>query len=37
MSKPCVVVTGGSVGIGKAICERLLADGKQVINFAKYE
>jgi len=35
MSKPCVVVTGGSVGIGKAICESLLADGSQVINLSR--
>ena len=35
MSKGCVVVTGGSVGIGKAICENLLADGNQVINLSR--
>ncbi len=35
MSKPCVVVTGGSVGIGKAICEHLLVDGNKVINLSR--
>ncbi|MBN9428500.1 MAG: SDR family oxidoreductase [Burkholderiales bacterium] len=29
------VVTGGSVGIGKAICQRLLADGYQVVSLAR--
>ena len=28
------VVTGGSTGIGKSICERLLAQGYQVINIS---
>lgn len=30
-----VVVTGGSTGIGKAICENLLADGYRVLNIAR--
>ncbi|MFK7730350.1 MAG: SDR family oxidoreductase [Pseudomonadales bacterium] len=30
-----VVVTGGSTGIGKAICENLLADGYRVVNIAR--
>ncbi len=29
------VVTGGSAGIGKAICERLLADGHEVVTLAR--
>ncbi|MGD9943412.1 MAG: SDR family oxidoreductase [Burkholderiaceae bacterium] len=29
------VVTGGSAGIGKAICQRLLADGYQVVSLAR--
>lgn len=29
------VVTGGSTGIGRAICERLLADGYQVVSLAR--
>ena len=35
INKPCVVVTGGSAGIGKAICESLLAGGNQVINLSR--
>ena len=35
MTKPCTVVTGGSVGIGQAICENLLANGHQVINLSR--
>jgi 3-oxoacyl-[acyl-carrier protein] reductase len=29
------VVTGGSAGIGKAICERLLAEGHEVVSLAR--
>lgn len=29
------VVTGGSAGIGKAICEKLLADGYEVVSMAR--
>jgi 3-oxoacyl-[acyl-carrier protein] reductase len=29
------VVTGGSAGIGKAICERLLAEGREVVSLAR--
>ena len=35
MSKGCMVVTGGSVGIGKAICENLLAEGYEVVNLSR--
>ena len=28
----CAVVTGGSAGIGRAICETLLAEGRQVVS-----
>ena len=33
--KECVLVTGASRGIGRAISERLIADGVHVINFDK--
>jgi len=32
---PAVVVTGGSAGIGKAICERLLSEGYRVVSLAR--
>lgn len=35
MSEQTAVVTGGSAGIGKAICEQLLADGYQVVSLAR--
>ncbi len=31
------LVTGGSAGIGKSICEHLLADGYTVINLSRRE
>ena len=31
---PCAVVTGGSAGIGLAICEQLLADGHEVASLS---
>ena len=34
-SRDVAVVTGGSAGIGKAICERLLADGLEVVSIAR--
>jgi len=34
-SRECVLVTGASRGIGRAILERLIADGLHVINFDK--
>ena len=34
-SRECVLVTGASRGIGRAILERLIADGMHVINFDK--
>ena len=35
--RECVLVTGASRGIGRAISERLIADGMHVINFDKTE
>lgn len=32
---PVTVVTGGSAGIGKVICERLLAQGHEVVSLAR--
>ena len=32
---PVALVTGGSVGIGKSICEHLLADGYSVLNLSR--
>lgn len=34
-SKKVAAVTGGSAGIGKVICEHLLADGYEVVSFAR--
>ena len=34
-SLPCALVTGGSAGIGLAICHRLLDDGYEVISLAR--
>ena len=31
-SLPCAVVTGGSAGIGRAICETLLGEGRRVVS-----
>lgn len=36
-ARECVLVTGASRGIGRAISERLIADGMHVINFDKAE
>lgn len=36
-ARECVLVTGASRGIGRAISERLIADGMYVINFDKTE
>ena len=36
-ARGCVLVTGASRGIGRAISERLIADGMHVINFDKTE
>ena len=35
MSKPLALVTGGSRGIGRAIVQRLLSDGYDVLNFSR--
>lgn len=35
MSKPIALVTGGSRGIGRAIVQRLLSDGYEVVNFSR--
>lgn len=35
MNTPIALVTGGSRGIGRAIVERLLEDGYQVVNFSR--
>ncbi|MFT6048254.1 MAG: NAD(P)-dependent dehydrogenase (short-subunit alcohol dehydrogenase family), partial [Arenicella sp.] len=32
--KKTVVVTGGSTGIGKSICEQLLSEGYVVVNLS---
>ena len=34
-SLPCAVVTGGSAGIGRAICETLLDEGQHVVSLAR--
>ncbi len=35
MTRPAVLVTGGSRGIGRAIVTRLVDDGYEVINFSR--
>lgn len=35
LTRECVLITGASCGIGRAIAERLIADGMHVINFDK--
>jgi NAD(P)-dependent dehydrogenase (short-subunit alcohol dehydrogenase family) len=35
IARECVLITGASRGIGRAIAERLIADGMHVINFDK--
>ena len=35
MEKPLVLVTGGSRGIGRAMVERLIRDGFEVLNFSR--
>ena len=35
IARECVLITGASRGIGRAISERLIADGMHVVNFDK--
>lgn len=37
MSQKCALVTGGSAGIGRSICQHLLDDGYTVINLSRRE
>ncbi|MBC7941394.1 MAG: SDR family NAD(P)-dependent oxidoreductase, partial [Chitinophagaceae bacterium] len=34
-TRKVAAVTGGSAGIGKAICQRLLAEGAEVVSLAR--